>query len=174
MRSSSSGFPTRRLLQSFNVVDLRGSGSPHAVKVTVSTTVVLNILINYSRLVYFHRRLSDGTDSGQQGRVAKELLHSSERDLTRSDAENKTLCMTFSDFFITKIRTIKDTINSKVSSFLRLKNIPKHPFTGTPLDTFPSVTPAEVLKIIKRSSTKSSSMDFIPTSLIKSCFTVFS
>ena len=75
---------------------------------------------------------------------------------------------------IVKIRTIKDTINSKVSSFLHPTNIPDLPLTGTPLDTFPFVTPSEVLKLINKSSNKSSSMDFIPTSLIKSCFTVFS
>ena len=82
--------------------------------------------------------------------------------------------MTLSDFFVTKIRTIRDTINNKVSSFLHPINIPDVPFTGTPLDTFPSVTPAEVLKLINKSSNKSSSMDFIFTSLIKSCSMVFS
>ena len=53
-------------------------------------------------------------------------------------------------------------------------NIPDLPFTGIPLDTFHPVTPAEVLKFINKSSYKSSSIDNIPTSLIKSCFTVFS
>ena len=67
-----------------------------------------NRLINESRRVYFYRRLGDCADSEQQWRAAKELLHSSDRDTTRTDAENQTLCMTFSYFFITKIRTIKD------------------------------------------------------------------
>ena len=81
--------------------------------------------------------------------------------------------MTFSDFFITKNCTIKDTINSKVSSFPHPTNIPDLPITGTQFDQFPSVTPTELLKLINKSSNKSSSMDFIPTSLIKSCSTVF-
>ena len=42
------------------------------------------------------------------------------------------------------------------------------------IDTFPSITPAEVLKLINMSSNKSYWMDFIPTSLIKSFSTVFS
>ena len=79
----------------------------------------------------------------------------------------------FSDLFITKIRTIKDTINSEVSCFLHPTNILDLPCTGTPFDTFPSVTPAEVLKLSNKSSNKSFSMDFIPTFLIKSCSTVF-
>ena len=58
-----------------------------------------NRLINESQLVYFHRRLSDCTDWGQQWKVAKELLHSSDRDLARTDAKNHTLCMTFVTFF---------------------------------------------------------------------------
>ena len=36
-----SGFPTMRSLQTGNVADLRGSGSPHGVKVIASATVVL-------------------------------------------------------------------------------------------------------------------------------------
>ena len=77
-------------------------------------------------------------------------------------------------FFITKIRTIKDTINSKVSSLLHPTNIPDLPFTGTSFVTFPSVNPAEVLKLINKSFNKSSSMDFLATSLIQSCSMVFS
>ena len=73
-----------------------------------------------------------------------------------------------------KIRTIKDINDSKVSSLIHPINILDLPFTGTPLDTFPSVTTAEVLKLINKSSNMSSSIDFIPTSLIKSCATVFS
>ena len=84
------------------------------------------------------------------------------------------LCATFLDFFITKIRTIKDTVNNIVSSFLHPTNISDLPFTGTSFDTFPSVTPAEVLKLISKSSNKSSSMDFMYTSLVKSCSMVFS
>ena len=82
--------------------------------------------------------------------------------------------MIFSDFFITKICTIKDIINSKISSFFHPTNIPNLSFTGTPFDTFPFVTPAEVLKLINKSSSKSSSMNFIPTSLIKFYSMVFS
>ena len=97
-----------------------------------------NRIINESRLVYFHRCFSDCTDSGQECRVAKELLHSSDRDLTRTDATNQTisLCMPFSYVFITKIRIIKNTINSKVSPFLQPTNVPDLPFTGTPIHTF--------------------------------------
>ena len=94
--------------------------------------------------------------------------------MTRTDAENQTLCRTFSDVFITKICTIKDTINSKVSFFFHPTNIPDLSLTGTVFDTFPSVTPAVVLKLINKSSSKSSSMDYIPTSLTKSCSMVFS
>ena len=105
-------------------------------------------------MAYFHRRLSKCTVLGQQWRVAKELPHSSDRDFRRTDAETQTLGMNFSDFFITKIRTIKDTINSKVSFSLYPTNIPDLPFTATPYDTFPSVTPSKVLKLINNSSNK--------------------
>ena len=49
-----------------------------------------------------------------------------------------------------------------------------HSLALHPFDIFPSGTPAENLKLINKSLNKSSSMDFILTSLIKSCFAVFS
>ena len=45
---SRSGFPTRRSLQSGNVVGLEGSGSPRGVKVTASATVVLLVAQTFS------------------------------------------------------------------------------------------------------------------------------
>ena len=111
---SRSGFSMRRSLQSVNVVGLRGSGSPHAVKVTASATVVLVI-------AQIDSSTSHGVCTSTKGSVTaptrdnngEEFLHSSDHDLTRTNAENQTLCMTFSDFCITKIRTIKLSLIAK-------------------------------------------------------------
>ena len=82
------------------------------------------------------------------------------------------VCVTI--WLLSSFRTIKDNINSTVSSLLYRTNIPDLSFTITSFETFPSVTPAEVFRLINKSSNKSSSMDFIPTPLIKSRSTVFS
>ena len=66
---SRSDFPTRRSLQSVNVVGLRGSGSSHAGQVTASATVVLVVAqtdSSTSHGVCFHQRLSHCTDTGQK------------------------------------------------------------------------------------------------------------
>ena len=55
---------------------------------------------------------------------------------------------------------------------------PTHPqadnhFTGTPLTSFPPITHDEAQNIIRCSTSKSSTTDFIPTSLIKTFSSVF-
>ena len=65
-------------------------------------------VINESRRTQFNQRLSNCTNSGQQWRIAKELLHTGDRDVSRTDEENQSLCLTFSDFFTTKIRLLQD------------------------------------------------------------------
>ena len=72
---SQSGFPTRRSLQNVHVVGWRGRwksirGESDRVNYRL-TCHRSNRLINESRRAYFHRRLSDCTDSGQQWRVGK-------------------------------------------------------------------------------------------------------
>jgi len=46
-------------------------------------------------------------------------------------------------------------------------------FVGEPFDAIPTVTVSEVTKIITQISAKSSPLDFVATSVIKSCVTVF-
>ena len=127
-----------------------------------------NGLINELRRLYFHR-LGMTMESREW---TSQLLRTSP-DKSRC-WEPDSVHDFFSFFFITKIRIIKDTINNKTSSFFHPTNIRDLPFSGSPLDTFPAITPAEVLKLINKSSNKSSSLDFIPTSLIKSCSVIFS
>ena len=59
-------------------------------------------------------------------------------------------------------------------SFLHRTDTLDLPFTGTPLHTSQIITSPEVLNLITKSSSKFSSMDFILTSLLKSCASVFS
>jgi len=49
-----------------------------------------------------------------------------------------------------------------------------HPHTGTPLNSFPAVTPAEVQKLLSSSSLKFSPLDAFPSLVIKSCPRSFS
>ena len=97
---------------------------------------------------------------------------------------------TFSAFFHSKIQSIKANIASKIALSSLTPPQVDLPFTGTPLTSFPPIThnsasgpsihrhPSDLISTNhpQRSSLlflKSSTMDFIPTSLIKSCSSVF-
>ena len=40
------------------------------------------------------------------------VIHTGDRDVSRTDEENQSLCLTFSDLFTTKIRLLNDFIAS--------------------------------------------------------------
>ena len=88
--------------------------------------------------------------------------------------ENHILCSTFFKFFAAKIEDLKHSIQAKISSLTSSSQYLDCSFTGNPISNFLPVTPDEVSKLLLSSSTKSSRQDFIPTSLINSCSSVFS
>ena len=71
---------------------------------------VTNKVIMASRRRSFQERLDCCGDPGERWRVAKELLHSSGRDLTRTKEECASLAFSFSDFFTSKIHALKLTL----------------------------------------------------------------
>jgi hypothetical protein len=106
--------------------------------------------------------------------VLNELLHSKALDSTGTDKENSELCLNFSNFFQTKITNLKLTVAAKLAHLGSAPCYPDHPHSGPYFDCLTSVTSAEVRKIITSYPNKSSPMDFVPTSLIKACPSVFS
>jgi len=108
----------------------------------------------------------------------KQLLHSSTTDFTRTDSENLKLCSTFSDYFIDKILTLKQTIHDKLKVLPSAPHLADCSFTATAatsyLDHLIPATKSEIIKLLKCTKAKSSQLDFIPTSLLKSCSDTFS
>jgi len=83
------------------------------------------------------------------------------------------VCSSFSDYFSDKITKLKQAVaRDKLSHPTHLSA--DNPHLGTSFNTLCRVNTAEVLKIIRALPPKSSPLDFIPTSLIKSCSHVFS
>jgi hypothetical protein len=134
------------------------------------------VLINASRRDFFRAQLVDpAADSKRHWQVVRHLLHSADTDRTLTAAECTNLCHTLSSFFMDKITNLKQTILHKLSSIdIATLNfvVPSH--FGPRLDTIPPVTVDEVHRILANITSKSCSLDFIPTSLIKSCSDVFS
>ena len=77
-------------------------------------------LINESRRKDHQRQLAECTNSGKMWGVAKKLLHTSDRDETRTIDENYTLCSTFSKFS----RISSTPFRLKCHSLHLLVNIP--------------------------------------------------
>ena len=99
----------------------------------------------------------------------KKLLHSCDSDNSRTEDENLKLCHSFADFFfVNKINDLKKTIEARLL-LLQGPVFQDVPSSGTPLQNLPPVAPSEIRKLLSSIPAKSSPMDFIPTSLIKSC-----
>jgi len=79
----------------------------------------------------------------------------------------------FFSLFSCKILNLKSSINSQLSHLTPSLVFPDSPLTSSTVYSLPLVTPPEVLKILNSSSLESSSLDFIPSSLLKSCPSIF-
>ena len=131
-----------------------------------------NILINDSRHRYYSNMLASATDCVGRWRVVKSLLHSDRSPPCRSDCENVSLCHTFSNFFTDKITSLKRAVAAETASLSSPCPSDNH-HTGESFTDLITVTPDEVKKVLISIPAKSSSLDFVPTSLIKQCDSVF-
>ena len=132
-----------------------------------------NRLINESRTDFMRDRLTESTDPKQKWRTVKDLLHSNSTDTILPDDECASLCTRFSDFFVSKIRNLKRTIMDKSNLLTNMQPFQEQYHSGHKFDNIPPVTPDEVKKLLSSIPGKSCPLDFIPTSLIKSCSNVF-
>ena len=103
----------------------------------------------------------------------KSLLHSSPPSEQLSPSISQPLANSFASFFHQKIVALKESIS------LKLLGNPSpfdfdQPHCNELLSDFMPVTPAEVSKLLQSMSNKSSQLDYIPTSLLKSCADIFS
>ena len=132
-----------------------------------------NKAINESRRSQHSQRISECVNLKQCWATIKNILHSCDSDNSHTENENLKLCHSFTDFFINKINDLKKTIEARLL-LLQGPVFQDVPYSGTSLQNRPPVTPSEILKLLSSIPAKSSPMDFIPTSLIKSCPGIFS
>ena len=134
-----------------------------------------NKLITESMKNYNKNKLEQSKDNPRKHwSVINDLLHSKTPVRQNSTDENKKLANGLGEFFKQKIITLKDSVKAKINQNDHDALAFDRPFIGDSIDVLPSVSPDEVLKILASMECKSSPMDFIPTSLLKSCSDVFS
>jgi len=137
----------------------------------VSSCRIANKLINKSRQDYYQNRLleCDKLSAAKRWQTVNELLHAHQTDKTRTDAENRDLVNSFSTFFVSKISGLKSAVSNKLASISNPVFFQDSFHTGHLLHICQPVTTAEVLRILHSVPPKSSSVDFVPPSLVKSC-----
>jgi hypothetical protein len=136
-----------------------------------------NILINASLKQHYAGKINlAARGSRQQWRAVKDVLHSSVPTETLTDNELNGLCNNFASYFQNKVHSIKLAINSSLQDAGLISNplSSDNPHIGAALTDLKPVTVSEVDKLLSSLSGKSSPMDILPTTLLKSCAAVFS
>jgi Reverse transcriptase (RNA-dependent DNA polymerase) len=82
-------------------------------------------------------------------------------------------CSKLEAFFLNKVHNIKSAISLALTSQQFSPVSSEKPFSGDSMSNFAEVTADEVEKLLKSMPSTSSPLDFIPTSLIKSCSGTF-
>jgi len=127
-----------------------------------------NELINASsKRVHCQRVIEAGTDNRRVCSLVKDLLctnHVHHEVVTPSTDADASFFSMPALFIINKVHNIKTALKSQQFNSLSSEQ----PFSDDPLSKFIEVTGDEVVRLLK-----SSPLDFIPTSLIKSCSAVF-
>jgi hypothetical protein len=101
------------------------------------------------------------------------LLNSTKTVHHRTTDELVKICNLFSNYFVDKIHDLKRAVSASAAALaVPIFHDPVH--SGTQLNMLSPVTFSEIYKIITSIKPKTSSVDYIPTSLIKSCPVVFS
>jgi len=119
-------------------------------------------MFNKAKSIYFSNKIDEcGNDQKAIFKVLDTILHKKTEKALPPHTDPKQLAETFSVFFVSKIKKIRDT-------FEPTQLIENEAFTGIKLLNFEPTTEEEVTKIIMSSATKSSPLDPMPTWLLKS------
>jgi len=133
-----------------------------------------NKLINESRMQHCCDSIADKPHgSRQQWSAVRDVLHSTAPSELLSSDDCIKRCTTFSNYFNSKIQTIKNAIATLLTGQAGDPLEADLPHDGPRLHVLKPVDNAEILKLLSTLPGKSSPMDAFPTSLLKSCADIF-
>ena len=129
-----------------------------------------NKLINKSRAASNDEHINEASKNPKRlWSTIKSLLHSSPPNEQLSPPISQPLANSLATFFCQKIVALKESISLKLSGSLSPFDFDQPHSNELLSDFFMPVTSAEVSKLLQSMSNKSSQLDYIPTSLVKSC-----
>ena len=136
-----------------------------------------NKLIINSRKDYARNRLADATGNPRQRwQITNELLHRNDKSTRSTPSADLTpeRCNLFCRYFVTKLSSIASKIDEQLKS-LCSPSLPSQDFhKPTVFNGFKQVSVLDVQRIIAKLSPKTSPLDCIPVTLVKSCSDIFS
>ena len=109
----------------------------------------------------------------RQWSVVNDLLYAKPDPEPTTAKVEQLLCQNLLQFFTDKGVNIASSIRAKLTGSTVDPYIYDQPHNGPTLDDLPVVTIEEVTRILSEMPCKSSPMDFVPTSLLKSCSDMF-
>ncbi|XP_047139135.1 uncharacterized protein LOC124815040 [Hydra vulgaris] len=125
-----------------------------------------------SRCSHYQAKLNSAYDDQKETwKIAKKFLHSNSSKTNNTIPEAK--CDITSQYFIRKLKVIKNTIQERLAKAPISKFISELSPPVDILTTFGTVTPTDVSKIIKTLKPKTSPLDIIPTNILKSRSEIF-
>jgi hypothetical protein len=132
-----------------------------------------NKSIILSRQDFYRQRIqAAGANPRKRWTALRHVLHLSNTSEIRSKIECKNLCDRFAEYFINKIRIIKTAIKCQLGAHADpMRSDPL--YCGPALSTLAAPSIEEVTKLINSMPGKSSPIDCIPTSVLKSCVDLF-
>ena len=123
----------------------------------------VNVMIGTGKANYYKKLVDDHKgDTKNLFKVVNSLLGKKSKS-TLPSSTDKDIAKLFSDYFVDKIITIRDSIQPDQSDI----KIPSLDISPSQLCTFEQVTQIQVDKIIKASASKSCHLDPLPTQLLK-------
>ena len=130
--------------------------------------------IKSSRSRYLKEKVTTSAgDPKNMWRTTRDLLHSSPTG-SLDDGDCDKMATTFSQFFSDKVEQIKESIRSALSRVPLIgPPLVDVVYSGPHLTNFGEVSVKEVKNQINSMSNKSSPLDVLPTSLLRSCVEVF-
>ena len=136
-----------------------------------SQCATVNKLLKETKINYYSEKVSlNERDPRALSKLTKHLMNGSDEKILPLGKSPGELVQDFSDFFITKIETIRNNISSHTSPEITDKNCDDKKLSDHQLlKAFNPISEEEIQKIITKSPDKSCHLDPIPTWLLKSC-----
>ena len=128
---------------------------------------VYNVKLAKTKQDYFRKEISTAAKPSEKSKICNKLLNREKKVVLPSHDTAKELAERFINYFSDKIKTIRTNLENLPTQQDPIDSYPE--FSGIPLLQFEPVSTDFVKDIIKKSPTKSCTLDPVPTWLLKQC-----